>query len=77
MSVAQIGVSIGAVITPASQAARDLASKADIALYEAKASGRNTYRIFDDAMREAAQFRDKVADEMQEANLPVQRDRVA
>ena len=75
--VAQIGVSIGAVITPVSQAARDLASKADIALYEAKASGRNTYRIFDDGMREAAQFRDKVADEMQEAKLPVQRDRVA
>jgi diguanylate cyclase (GGDEF)-like protein len=75
--VAQIGVSIGAVITPVTRAARDLASKADIALYEAKASGRNTYRIFDDAMQEAAQFRDKVADEMQEAKLPMQRDRVA
>jgi len=75
--VAQIGVSIGAVITPVTKAARDLASKADIALYEAKASGRNTYRIFDDAMQEAAQFRDKVAGELQEAKLPLQRDLVA
>jgi len=75
--IAQIGVSIGVVITPASQAARDLASKADIALYEAKASGRNTYRIFDDAMQKAAQYREKVGDEMLAANLPVQRDRVA
>jgi diguanylate cyclase (GGDEF)-like protein len=75
--VAQIGVSIGVVITPAHQAARDLASKADIALYQAKASGRNTYRIFDDAMQKATEFREKVGDEMQAANLPVQHNRVA
>jgi len=75
--VAQIGVSIGVVITPASQAASDLASKADIALYEAKASGRNTFRIFEDAMQKAAQFREKVGDEMRTANLPAQRQRVA
>ena len=76
--VAQIGVSIGAVITPANQAARDLASKADIALYEAKNSGRNTFKIFDEAMQKAAQYRNKVSTEMQEANLPVQpRERVA
>ena len=50
--VAQIGVSIGVVITPASQAARDLASKADIALYAAKAAGRNTFKVFDDGHAE-------------------------
>jgi diguanylate cyclase (GGDEF)-like protein len=69
--VAQIGVSIGVVITPASRAARDLTSKADIALYAAKASGRNTFRIFDDAMQQAAEFRDKVGEEIKEAGLPV------
>ncbi|MBX3575778.1 MAG: diguanylate cyclase [Rhizobiaceae bacterium] len=71
--VAQIGVSIGVVVAPARKAARELASKADIALYAAKASGRNTYRIFDDAMGKSAEFRDKVGAELQEANLPVQR----
>jgi len=75
--VAQIGVSIGIVVTHASQAARDLASKADIALYEAKASGRNTWRIFDEAMREPAAYRDKVTTAIEEAGLPVQRDKVA
>jgi diguanylate cyclase (GGDEF)-like protein len=75
--VAQVGVSIGVVVTPASRAARDLTSKADIALYAAKASGRNTYRIFDDAMQKAATFRDKVGEELKDAGLPVPRDKVA
>lgn len=74
--VAEIGVSIGVVVTPASRAARDLTSKADIALYAAKASGRNTWRIFDDAMQKTATLRDK-AHEMREAGLPLQRDKVA
>ncbi|HVW91326.1 MAG TPA: GGDEF domain-containing protein [Devosia sp.] len=69
--VAQIGVSIGAVITPAARAMRDLSAKADIALYEAKASGRNTYRLFDEEMARAAQFRDRVAGELADAGLPV------
>ena len=75
--VAQIGVSIGVVITPANRAPRDLASKADIALYEAKAAGRNTFRIFDEATHKAAQFRGQIDEEMRVSNLPVKRDRVA
>jgi diguanylate cyclase (GGDEF)-like protein len=75
--IAQIGVSIGVVITPASQAARDLASKADIALYAAKAAGRNTFKVFDEAMQREAEFRNKVVDDMEAAHLPVQRGKVA
>jgi diguanylate cyclase (GGDEF)-like protein len=71
--VAQIGVSIGVVIAPASQAARDLSSKADIALYEAKASGRNQYKIFEDEMGRAADFRGTVLGELEAANLPASR----
>jgi len=69
--VAEIGVSIGVVIAPAAQAARDLATKADVALYAAKAAGRNTYRMFDDAMATAADDRDALVREMREAKLPV------
>ncbi|WP_378949342.1 diguanylate cyclase domain-containing protein [Mesorhizobium sp. ANAO-SY3R2] len=75
--VAQIGVSIGVVITPANRAPRDLTTKADIALYEAKAAGRNTFRIFDEATHKAAQFRGQIDEEMRVSNLPVKRDRVA
>ncbi|MGO4832408.1 diguanylate cyclase [Rhizobiaceae sp. 2RAB30] len=75
--IARIGVSIGVIVSPANGAARDLVAKADIALYEAKAAGRNTFRIFDEAMHRAARFRDAVGEEMQAANLPVARDRVA
>lgn len=69
--VAEIGVSIGVVLAPAAQAARDLASKADIALYAAKAAGRNTFRVFDEAMQEAAAGRESIVDALREANLPV------
>jgi diguanylate cyclase (GGDEF)-like protein len=69
--VAEIGVSIGVVLAPAAQAARDLASKADVALYAAKAAGRNTFRIFDDAMQVSSDDRDALVREMREANLPV------
>ena len=68
--IAQIGVSIGVVIAPSTQAARDLSSKADIALYEAKASGRNQYRIFEDKMADAAGFRSAVNAELSAAKLP-------
>lgn len=73
--VTQIGVSIGVVVTPASRAARDLTSRADIALYAAKASGRNTFRIFDDSLR-----REPELGGMPEAARPLPstlRDRVA
>jgi diguanylate cyclase (GGDEF)-like protein len=75
-SVTQIGVSIGVVITPAGQAARDLFSKADVALYEAKAAGRNTFRIFDEAGPKAAHHCAQAGD-TRVATLPVKRDRVA
>ena len=65
------------MITPASQAARDLASKADIALYAAKAAGRNTFKVFDEAMQKEAEFRNRVVDDMEAARLPVQRGKVA
>jgi len=69
--VAEIGVSIGVVLAPAAQAARDLACKADVALYAAKAAGRNTFRVFDDAMQASADDRDALVREMREANLPI------
>ncbi|CAG1013394.1 MAG: diguanylate cyclase [Rhizobiaceae bacterium] len=69
--VAEIGVSIGVVVAPAAQAARDLASKADVALYAAKAAGRNTFRVFDDSMQASADDRAALVEEMREANLPV------
>jgi diguanylate cyclase (GGDEF)-like protein len=69
--VAEIGVSIGVVVAPAAQAARDLASKADVALYAAKSAGRNTFRVFDEAMQASAGGREALVREMREANLPV------
>jgi len=69
--VAEIGVSIGVVVAPAAQAARDIASKADVALYAAKAAGRNTFRVFDEAMQASAGGREALVREMREANLPV------
>ena len=69
--VAEIGVSIGVVLAPAAQAARDLASKADVALYAAKAAGRNTFRVFDEAMQETADGREAIVDALREANVPV------
>ena len=75
--VTQIGVSIGVVIAPASRAASDLFSKADIALYEAKAAGRNTFRIFDEAMQNTAQRLDQASGDARVTALSVKRDRVA
>jgi diguanylate cyclase (GGDEF)-like protein len=54
-----LGMSIGVAVYPMSGAnAADLRRSADIALYRAKESGRNTYRFFDAAMevREKARF---------------------
>ena len=54
-----LGMSIGIAVYPMSGAnAADLRRNADIALYRAKESGRNTYRFFDAAMevREKARF---------------------
>jgi len=57
---ARVGVSIGAVMTRGGDNPADLLRKADITMYQAKADGRNCYRIFTDAMDEAVQRRDRV-----------------
>jgi diguanylate cyclase (GGDEF)-like protein len=75
--VAQIGVSIGMVIVPAGPAPRDLFAKADLALYAAKAAGRNTFRIFDEAMHNGGQLPEQGSAESRVAKLPIKRDRVA
>jgi len=49
-----VGVSIGICLYPDNaKAADDLITCADMAMYEAKNSGKNTYRFFDPALREA------------------------
>jgi len=49
---ASIGVSVG-IATALSDERDDLVSRADFALYDAKESGRNTYRVFDEIRRAA------------------------
>jgi predicted signal transduction protein with EAL and GGDEF domain len=44
---ASVGVSVGIALAPAHAAApRDLARRADVALYAAKSAGRGTWRLF-------------------------------
>jgi diguanylate cyclase (GGDEF)-like protein len=50
--IASIGVSVG-IATALTDEREDLVSRADFALYDAKESGRNTYRVFD-GIRKAA-----------------------
>lgn len=50
--VANIGVSVG-IATAVTDERKDLVSRADFALYDAKESGRNTFRIFDDLKKAA------------------------
>ena len=49
---AQIGVSVG-IATALTDERADLVSRADFALYDAKESGRNTYRVFDQIKKAA------------------------
>ncbi|MBI4922014.1 MAG: diguanylate cyclase [Devosia nanyangense] len=49
---AQIGVSVG-IATAVADERKDLVSRADFALYDAKESGRNTFRVFDRLARAA------------------------
>ena len=49
---ANIGVSVG-IATAINDERKDLVSRADFALYDAKESGRNTFRLFDDLKKAA------------------------
>ena len=49
---ANIGVSVG-IATALTDEREDLVSRADFALYDAKESGRNTYRVFDEIKQAA------------------------
>ena len=53
-----VTTSVGIAVFPANGTDPDtLARNADTAMYQAKASGKNTYRFFDDSMNEAARRR--------------------
>jgi predicted signal transduction protein with EAL and GGDEF domain len=49
---ANIGVSVG-IATALTSEREDLVARADFALYDAKESGRNTYRVFDEIKKAA------------------------
>lgn len=63
-----VGVSIGVALAPESGSERiDLMRKADIALYQAKAEGRDGYRIFTAAMDETVRVRSTIEEELRAA----------
>ncbi|MEO6395596.1 MAG: EAL domain-containing protein [Devosia sp.] len=67
-SEAFIGVSIGvAVAEPGDTEARELVRRADIALFEAKATGRNRVVIFEEQMSELLQNRHVIEADLREA----------
>ena len=67
-SQAFVGASIGIALAPTDALASvELARKADIALYEAKANGRNQYKQFEDQMSEAVRRRQTVEEELRDA----------
>lgn len=67
-SEAFVGVSIGIAAVDGGEAdAHELTRKADIALYEAKASGRNRAVVFEESMNEFLQNRKTIEGELREA----------
>jgi len=63
-----IGLSIGIAVYPVSGVnAADLRRNADVALYRAKESGRNTYRFFDAAMDARQQARFQMEQDLRDA----------
>ncbi len=67
-SEAFVGVSIGIATAEGGEAdPHELARKADIALYEAKASGRNRAVVFEEAMNEFLQNRKTIEAELRDA----------
>jgi diguanylate cyclase (GGDEF)-like protein len=63
-----VGVSIGVTIAPDMGCDRgDLMRKADIALYRAKAEGRDAYRLFTTAMDEGVKLRSQIEEELRAA----------
>ncbi|MCG7391963.1 EAL domain-containing protein [Microvirga sp. ACRRW] len=63
-----VGVSIGVALAPEAGLERvDLMRKADIALYQAKSEGRNSYRIFTAVMDEAVKVRSTIEEELRAA----------
>jgi predicted signal transduction protein with EAL and GGDEF domain len=67
-SEAFVGVSVGIATADGDEAdAHELARKADIALYEAKATGRNRAVVFEESMSELLQNRKTIEAELREA----------
>jgi diguanylate cyclase (GGDEF)-like protein len=62
-----VGISIGVIAPDAGHDRIDLLRKADIALYRAKAEGRNRYRIFTPEMDETVNIRKTIEDDLREA----------
>ncbi|WP_084731036.1 putative bifunctional diguanylate cyclase/phosphodiesterase [Microvirga vignae] len=63
-----VGVSIGVALAPDAGSERvDLMRKADIALYQAKAEGRDSYRIFTAVMDEIVKVRSTIEEELRAA----------
>lgn len=64
----RVGISVGGVVLDGGDAGTDeVFKRADVALYEAKASGRETFRLFEAATHERVTFRSLLALEIDEA----------